>query len=83
VTYTAPDILSGMTSVVVAEDSEYAQYAGHAIIDIAGQEQDAWSRIEGVSTPGLPPSLAAAAHSCTETMPSRLPLSFSSPAISW
>jgi hypothetical protein len=36
--------------VIVAEDSEYAQYAGHAIIDIAGQEQGAWSRIEGVST---------------------------------
>lgn len=51
VTYTAPDTLSGDDLVViVAEDSEYAQYAGHAIIDIADQEQDAWSRIEGVST---------------------------------
>ncbi|WP_448868742.1 hypothetical protein [Enterobacter ludwigii] len=51
VTYTAPDAVSGDELVIVSTmQSGKAHRAGYALIDIANQEQDAWSRIEGVST---------------------------------
>lgn len=51
VTYTAPDAVSGDELVIISTmQSEKVHRAGYALIDIANQEQDTWSRIEGVST---------------------------------